>query len=118
MGYMNLQPRTLSQHFSNPHFPTRHDLVVQDGISLAAQQKFRRRMALNCRQRRAGNVVDGSEGSGQLKNTKLPDVAKIPQFRADFAGQQPDVILWMGVINVSLLGAISGAIAYWPPLPQ
>ena len=43
-------------------------------------------MALNCRQRRLGNVVNGGEGNGQLKKTKLPDVAKIPQFRADFAG--------------------------------
>jgi hypothetical protein len=25
-----------------------------------------------------GNAVDGSEGSGQFKKNKLPDVAKIP----------------------------------------
>jgi hypothetical protein len=53
-------------------------------------------MALNCRQRRLGNIVNESQGSGQLKKTKLPDVAKIPRFRADFAGQWPDVIRWKG----------------------
>ena len=31
-----------------------------------------------CHRRRARYAVNGSEGSGQLKKTKLPDVAKIP----------------------------------------
>jgi hypothetical protein len=61
-----------------------------DGTELSSTEAWERR------RRRAGNVVNESEGSGQLKKTKLPDVAKIPRFRADFAGQQPDVIQWKG----------------------
>jgi hypothetical protein len=56
-----------------------------DGTQLSSTE------AWESHRRRARNDVDGSEGSGQLKN-KLPDVAQIPRFRADFVGQRLDVI--------------------------
>ena len=107
MGYMNIRPWTLNPKstlfrstFSDKTRSSfaRQDLItVQDKIWFCKTRSVLHSSTKACerRGRSVGTLLTGARDR-ELKKTKLPDVAKILRFRADFAGQRPWAMVLMG----------------------